>query len=567
MVKWYITAVLLLLQQLLAAQQQGFRIPDSLLLKTYDHFEQHMADSDDATRLLYAKSWLQKAQNENNIVQKALAYRAVMHAVDKQYRLQYADSILYAAKFTGDDSIIGSAYLTTGAAYYDDKQYAKALENYLKANSHIIRTNDPYLKHKVKFTIASIKYYLGYYEEGIALFQECIDFFREENDLAYLKSLHGMGLCYNRLSRYDISSRYNQIGLAASRELDNTAMVPYFNHSEGINLFGRGDYHGAIRQLKESLTAITQREDFANEAVALFYIGKAYWELGEKDQAVLEFLKVDHIVMTRDYFHPDLKENYELLVDYYKATGNLERQLHFMGAQLKMINMLNRNYRDLPGRIYNEYDTEKLEGAMSEVRFKMNRNKVIYGGIISTLVGLLAFAYQRHVRNQRYYRKRFEELMKPSRQEKTLGTLAQKDDVLDIKPEVVATILKNLENFEAKKKYTGKDLSTMKVASMLNTNQKYLSKIILHYRGKNFIQYLSDLKIDYIVELLKTQPKFRNYTNKALGEEAGFGSTQIFTQAFRMRTGIRPTYFIQELNKETTERDAEVSYLTDKSST
>jgi AraC-like DNA-binding protein len=43
--------------------------------------------------------------------------------------------------------------------------------------------------------------------------------------------------------------------------------------------------------------------------------------------------------------------------------------------------------------------------------------------------------------------------------------------------------------------------------------------------------------------MLKTENKFRNYTNKALGEEAGFGSTQNFTKAFKNRTRMTPADF------------------------
>jgi len=551
MVKFYIIAVLLLIQQPLTAQKKVLRIPDSLVSKPYGYFERQIAATADRDlKLHFANFRLQKSNAENDIVQKVSAYRTIMHLVDKDQRLQYADSLLYAAKFTGDNALIGSAYLTTGAAYYDNKQHAKALENYLKASTYISHTNDAYLQHKAAYTIANMKHYLGYYHEAISLYDQCIAFFREENDLAYLKSLHGIGLCYNRLGKFEKSSRYNQIGLAAGREMANPVMAPYFTHSEGINRFCTADYHGAIKLLNESMGQITKNDDFANEAIALFYIGKSYWELGQREKAVHEFKKTDSIISKREYYHPDLKENYELLIAYYENAGDHEMKIQFMSAQIKMFQALNRNYRELPGKIYKEYDTNKLVGKMSKAELAMKREKIAYAGVIVVLTATVVFGYGRHVKNRRFYRKRFEELMRSPLPQKTVAAAFGQDSELNIKPEVVAAVLKKLEKFEAKNKYTDQDLVAAKVASMLNTNQKYLSKIILRYRGKNFIQYLSDLRIDYVVDLLKTQPMCRNYTNKALGEMAGFGSTQIFTQAFKLRTGIRPTYFINELKKE-----------------
>ena len=121
---------------------------------------------------------------------------------------------------------------------------------------------------------------------------------------------------------------------------------------------------------------------------------------------------------------------------------------------------------------------------------------------------------------------------------------------LGINPAAVASVLKQLEKLEKDKKFLEKDWTLVKLSAAFNSNTKYLSKIVFHYRGKKFVEYINDLKIDHIIGLLKNDRIFRNYTNKALGEESGFSSTQRFTNAFISRAGISPSYFIQELNKQ-----------------
>lgn len=158
---------------------------------------------------------------------------------------------------------------------------------------------------------------------------------------------------------------------------------------------------------------------------------------------------------------------------------------------------------------------------------------------------------RKHYKNKRL----FKELMnrKPETTPSLVSDISSKETKtgteLDINPELVAAILKNLEKFERNKKYLEKDMTLAKMASLLNTNMKYASKIVARYRNKRTVDYISHLKIDHIIELLKNENKYRNYTNEALGEEAGFGSSQTFTRAFNNRTGISPTYFIKELNK------------------
>jgi AraC-like DNA-binding protein len=154
----------------------------------------------------------------------------------------------------------------------------------------------------------------------------------------------------------------------------------------------------------------------------------------------------------------------------------------------------------------------------------------------------------RHNKNKRL----FEELMnrKPETHQSSASNNTSKETELDINPEVIAAILQNLEKFERNKKYLEKDMTLAKMASLLNTNMKYVSKIIARYRDKGTVDYISNLKIDHIIELLKNENKYRNYTNKALGEESGFGSTQNFTRAFNNRTGLSPTYFISKLRSQ-----------------
>ncbi|MCC9020425.1 helix-turn-helix domain-containing protein [Flavobacterium sp. F-126] len=73
--------------------------------------------------------------------------------------------------------------------------------------------------------------------------------------------------------------------------------------------------------------------------------------------------------------------------------------------------------------------------------------------------------------------------------------------------------------------------------------------MIRNHKGKKFVTYISDLKIDHIVTLLKEDKKIRKYSNKALADEAGFSSTQKFAQAFHAKTGCLPSFFIKEINK------------------
>ena len=77
-----------------------------------------------------------------------------------------------------------------------------------------------------------------------------------------------------------------------------------------------------------------------------------------------------------------------------------------------------------------------------------------------------------------------------------------------------------------------------------------MSKIINHYQKKTFTYYINDLRIDYVVNRLKEDISFRKYTIEAIGKEAGFKTSRAFSEGFKKKTGLYPSYFISKLNSD-----------------
>ena len=528
---------------------------DTLNEKSFQYLEAlfHKSKGDKLKSATYGNAWVRKARAEKEWMQAVSAYRAVMYIAEKELLLYYSDSLLDAAQRSCDKLLIGSAYLTKGIVHYDRKEHVEALDNYLQADEYISQTNDQYALFKVKYAIGQTKAYLGFYHEAIALFKDCIEYYKEENDRAYLNSLHSLGLCYNRTGGYDLCSATNDIGLAAGIEFEISDMKPYFIHSEGINQFSKHNYSLAISKLKSVTPLLEEKHDFANLAVANFYTGKSYWSLNQKDIAIDYFKKVDAAFELDEYMRPDLRESYEMLINYYKLNHNPRLQLEYVDKLLVVDSVLHNNYKYLSQKIFKQYDTKELVYEKRRLEESMKSRTAAGVTAIVVLSGAVLALLLKHKKTRREYRKKFEELMNPKVDYNIKIIGADKDLLADLNPEVVQSILQKLEKFESRKKYLERDLTLVRMATMLETNTKYLSKIISHYRCKRFIDYISDLKVDYVVELLKAENRYRNYTNKALGDEAGFGSTQNFSKAFKTRTGISPTYFIAELRKGPTE--------------
>jgi AraC-like DNA-binding protein len=494
---------------------------------------------------------LEKAKSEKDWEKVIATYRKIMFDSPKKDWIPYADSILTIAKRTKNDNTIGEAYLTKGIIYYNQKQNQKALDNYILADEYIVKTKNKYNSHKIKYAIAQTKYYLGFYDEAIALFKDGLDFFEEENELAYLSTLHALGLCYNKIKKYELCAYYNNLGFQASREFNNNEMLVYFEHSEGINNFFLQKHQLASQQLEKVIPILQSKKDYANETVAYFYLGKIQLNTKQDEKAITYFKKVEQAFTKYNYIRPDLREAFEILMTTAKKQKDIQLQNHYINQLFKVDSLLNTNYKYLSKKIHKEYDTKKLVEEREALNQNLKNNKVhnwiAIMALSCTVLGLIGI----HFYNKRKNLKKFEAIMNKT----TIKNKHSEKDInfdTEINPEIVKSILSNLEKLEIANKFLEKDLTLHKLATMLKTNTKYAAKVILKYRGKGTIEYITELKTNYIINLLKSENKYRNYTNKALAEEAGFGSTQNFTKAFKNTTGKSPTSFIQEISKQQT---------------
>lgn len=121
-----------------------------------------------------------------------------------------------------------------------------------------------------------------------------------------------------------------------------------------------------------------------------------------------------------------------------------------------------------------------------------------------------------------------------------------KQNVLEIHQDVILNIMDKLSEFEHTKGFL-KHVSLHSLAKKLQTNPRYLSKIInIHYE-KNFSSYINDLRIKYLLKELQKDNSLKTYTIKVLAKKLGFTSTEVFSKTFKKHTGINPSNYLNSL--------------------
>lgn len=221
--------------------------------------------------------------------------------------------------------------------------------------------------------------------------------------------------------------------------------------------------------------------------------------------------------------------------------------------------VLQSNYKELTKKLQKEYDTPNLilekENLIKSLEKDKTQSYLGIGVLFLLVILATVFGFYQY-QQQKKHRTRFEKIMKKEQDiqvtdlkiEKEIKiNLAKKD--IGIHEELIDQILEKLKKFEAEKRFLESNITLQSISDTFETNNKYVSKIVNIYKEKTFVQYINDLRIEYALDFLKEDKKLRKYTIQALAVEFGFNNAESFSTAFYKKTGIKPAYFIKQIEE------------------
>lgn len=555
----YFIALFIFLYGIISAQEEKY----SDYYKIQRQYENR--SENDSTALPLVEKYIQKAKNEKSYEKLVQGYKdGLVFSSLPDDKLKYADSVICAAILTRDNDIISNAYLNKGVVYYFNfKKYKLALAEYLKAYEYCKDSNNQYHKNRLRYLIGVVKSYIGYYDEALPEFKQTSTFFESEskkklhpnliygNRRGYYNSLHQMAYCYRKLDNVKSADSLIYIGLSAtSVSSDYKQEHAYFLKERGISEFNREEYQKSIKTLENALKEINAVNDFASTTLCYFYIGKSHMQLGNIPRAILYFQKVDSVFQKHDFILPEVRNNYELLINYYKKQHNVDKELYYTNQLLRADQVIGRDFTYLSSKIHKEYDTRALQDEKERLERKSSWSG--WMNIISVPLAVIAFIilYFRY-RSEQKIRKNYKLLEqkileKENRATMQLAIQPRLHHRLEIESTIVDAILIKLEEFEKNQQFLESGLNIHKVAVKFDTNRNYLSQIVNEYRGTNFNRYLSELRIGFITEKLYKDRKYLNYKIETLAVECGIASRSNFSNLFHEINGIRPADFIKQ---------------------
>ncbi|WP_299683058.1 tetratricopeptide repeat protein [uncultured Dokdonia sp.] len=539
-------------------QHQVLKVPDSLKENTYidlyNKYKKHISDT--ARSTLYLNTFLSKATNENNSINKALALNELSYYADNK-----RDKLALIKQSLSESNRVDSihsipAYNNLGLYYQDYYEYGNALEQYLKVVSLAQKGNDNVYEGIALNNIAKLRTAIGDYDEALILYKRGYELKKKQGDISeetiVITSLE-LAESYRYNKKYDSASYYYDEVIALVKEkypyVLSTAKI-----NEGINKYYKGDYKQAQQLLEEGISLINLNSSYYLKYYirAQFYLAKMSESL-DKERSISYYQRIDSLLTKVAIVIPEVRETYEFLEFNYEKNNDYVGQLYAINKLLKFDSITTARKINTSYKINTEFDTPELlrskEVLIEKLESKnhnLNLNFILLLiGMVITLIGIV-MQYRRH----KIYKKRFEKLLDTLNNKTIEISNIEVEKVsrnLNIDPEIISSILNKLQAFELKNDFLKKTITITSLAKKLSTNTKYLSNVINTYKGKTFVQYINDLRIEYILQELKVNPKLHHYTILSIAKEASFNSVNSFTTAFRKKTGISPSYYIKNL--------------------
>ena len=120
-------------------------------------------------------------------------------------------------------------------------------------------------------------------------------------------------------------------------------------------------------------------------------------------------------------------------------------------------------------------------------------------------------------------------------------------EVSIISSRTAVRIIDELELLIGNKFFLNPDINLYTLSKILDTNTSYLSKVINEYLGKNFSEFLKELRINEAIIRIGESKLMTKYSMEGFAHELGFKSKSSFNVAFKKYTGITPSEFINSI--------------------
>ena len=447
------------------------------------------------------------------------------------------------------ESVLSDFYLAS--AYGQNYEYDKSFELFKSLAQLINDSNYEYLAILSEIEMAFFYDIIGKYRDALDIKLKIIktkgDFLKKRWNPVYYNQFLDMSNLYNELGIKDSTYYYRDLYKQTIKDYTENSAEHYFLIKNEANIsFNERDYSNAINKYRVySNWYFGRLKEY--DSPALIKKSKAHLALGQVDSALnnLNLIRNRPIFAKEEnYISPDF---FKLYIDIYKKKGEDDLRKEYEQKYYKALETYNSfKFNTLD----NLYDIDKqriqIENANVANNYKSTLNYlwIALGSIVICFIGFVLWKQKRE-------KKRFDALMQRTEKRTQISTsLEPSTNTTEIKDEKVEALIGQIKELREQGFFLKQKTTLYNTAKKLKTNTSYLSNVINNNLKTTFSAFVNDIRIEYIINELKTNKQMRSYSVKAIAEEIGYKSADSFSKYFKQNTGLSPSAFIKNINKE-----------------
>ncbi|WP_165826497.1 AraC family transcriptional regulator [Chryseobacterium oncorhynchi] len=509
------------------------------------------------------------AQKQNSFDQACERTSSITAYKDLSKAIKTADSLYMSAQ--KPEEKVKSLFLSS-ELYHHAGEIKKAICYSENAHSLINQMNDAELMARVSRLLSRQYRQVGLYERAKKYISKGLEASRKISD--FQKSNEVEGLLNQEMAFYEmeVGSYVNAIE-HIELSLKNFEKINSQNEDRTLAASYQllGDVYFKLNDYNVSESYYKKAEELLKEGsctLGLVYNGLGGIRLKQKNwkDAELYLKKAEKIADTSRSLKLK-KAVYSNINDYYEGTGDnfkaslyavkyvrtydsiAARNQEFVGKSNASVSKTNKGNRQMSiaKNVAIVILFASLVGLIIFFRTKQKKQRSKLRNIIRTQVNMISGSRTQLVKHSEH--SEFSNISVEEIDEKDSEADRKRNDSL-MTSETEAKLLELLERFEKGNLYNNKGMSLSFLAGELNTNTKYLSYVINQHKSADFKTYINRLRINYIVDKLINDEKYRQYKISILADECGFSSHSKFAAVFKAVTDFSPSSYIKYLDTE-----------------
>lgn len=472
----------------------------------------------------------------------------------------YNEQAIALLQHPGAERELSAGYGNLGFVYKSMGNYTRAFDKYQKALELSKIVDDPDMIAVDLNNIASIYSHWENYEMADDYFRQAIEIHKATGALDKAETaMNNLAFVLQKQGDYQGAMLLFRESLAIALSLQRTGSVAVKMANIGSLHFEMGNLDSAVYYQKEALKLSRELGRRFSECSSLQSLAAIYVETNQPEQAsyyLQQALSCATEIRANSLLEKVFLKKSELYEKQGNHSGALEAYRRHIAYRDSVFTQENKARLDQLQAVYQsekqQHEIELLmkDKALNEARIKRNliMNYWLGSGLTILLIASAIVTWlliQKSKANRKLVEKSLQLIkneecveMNKSAKAQSVYSEMEKDRLIRELNQII----------REEKIFAHQQLSMPELASKLNTNTTYLSKIINDDYGVTFPDFINQLRIKEAQKMF-TAGKHESMTIEAVADTVGFRSRSAFNNAFKKFLGVTPSVFIKNVKK------------------